>query len=415
MTEIEKLCLRAKEASALLGLSTEEERNDMLKSMSDAVMLKKSEIMQANELDIAAGREAGMPEHLIDRLTLNVKRIESMSDGIRQIIKLADPVGDVMEYWIAPVNKLLVKKVRVPLGVVGIIYEARPNVTVDTAALCIKSGNAVVLRGSKDAINSNMAIAQILRAAIANAGYDPECIQLIPDTTREGAAEFMRMDKYINVLVPRGSKGLIMTAKEQSTIPVIETGTGNCHIYVNKFADLKMATQIAVNAKVSRPSVCNAAESLLIDEEVYKEYLPVIGAALRENGTEIRGCNLTREMLDYAIVASDEDYYTEFLGNIISVKVVKDYKEAIGHINKYGSQHSDAIITNDEKIAQVFTRGVDSAAVYVNASTRFTDGGEFGFGAELGISTQKLHARGPVGLKELTSYKYVVFGEGQTR
>lgn len=387
----------------------------MLSRIAEAIMLNKTAILSANDEDIAVAKQNGMAEHLIDRLTLNVKRIEAMADGVRQLIKLADPLGEVMEYWIAPVNKLLIKKIRVPLGVVGIIYEARPNVTVDTAALCIKSGNAVVLRGSKDAINSNKAIAEIMRQALIVESFDPECIQIVEDTSREGAAEFMRMSKYINVLVPRGSAGLIKATKEQSTIPVIETGTGNCHIYVNKNADLAMAVDVTVNAKVSRPSVCNSAEGLLIDEDVYKEYLPVICGALKSQGVEIRGCNRTREVIDYAIVASEEDYYTEFLANIISVKVVKDYKEAIGHINKYGSHHSDAIITNDEKAAEVFTRGVDSAAVYVNASTRFTDGGEFGFGAELGISTQKLHARGPVGLKELTSYKYVVFGEGQTR
>lgn len=410
---IDDVCKKAKDASFALGLMSESQKNDLLKLMADEILASKQEILRANEIDMELA--ADKPKHFQDRLKLTDARIDCIVDGIKQIISLKDPVGEVIEDWIAPVNKLFIKKVRVPLGVVGIIYEARPNVTVDTAALCIKSGNAIVLRGSKDAINSNKALVKIMKLALEKGGANSDMVGLIEDTTREGAQYFMTLNQFIDVLVPRGSASLIESTVKNATIPVIETGSGNCHIYIEKTADIEMAKSITVNAKISRPSVCNAAESLLIDEAIYKEYLPAILDVLVEKGVSIIGCEKTCEVYPKAIPATEDDYYKEYLDYIISVKVIKDYNQAIEHINKYSTHHSEAIITKDDKAAKAFAEGVNSAAVYINASTRFTDGGEFGFGAELGISTQKLHARGPVGLRELTSYKYIVTGNGQVR
>ena len=337
-----------------------------------------------------------------------------MAEGIRELIKLPDPIGVVLDSWQNHCG-LEIKRVRVPLGTIGIIYEARPNVTADAIGLCIKSGNAVILRGSKDAINSNKAIVKVISDALEKEGFDSGCIGLVEDTSRESAAELMRAVGLIDVLIPRGGKGLIESVVRNSQVPVIETGAGNCHVYVERSADLDMAEKIILNAKLSRPSVCNAAESLLVDEEIAGEFLPGILSKLEEKGVQVRGCGLTRKVYPKALEASEEDMYAEYNDLIISVKVVKGVDEAIAHIEKYSTHHSDAIVSRSEEAIEKFFAGVDSAAVYANASTRFTDGFEFGFGAEMGISTQKLHARGPMGLKELTSYKYIVRGNGQTR
>ena len=431
--EIGNTCKAAAETAGALAVMPAARKNEMLDVARNALLADCDAILKANEKDVKAAEAAGKAAHFIDRLRLTEKRVQDMTDGIKQVIELKDPIGEVLDKFTAS-KGLEVTKVRVPLGVVGIIYEARPNVTADCIALCIKSGNCVVLRGSKDAYNSNLAIVAAIKAAFVKNKMPAGCVQLIDDTSREGAQIFMRQNKYLDVLIPRGGAELIKRVVENATVPVIETGTGNCHIYVEKTADIDTAVKIAVNAKVSRPSVCNAAESLLIDKAIAREALPVILAALADKGVKIKGCSETLYIMnDYnaktalesgavndrlfqaVTLATDEDYYTEFLDLIISVKVVKDIAEAAAHINKYGTKHSDAIITTDEKAAEYFLNNVDSAAVYVNASTRFTDGGEFGFGAEMGISTQKLHARGPVGLKELTSYKYLVKGNGQIR
>ena len=399
-------------ASAELALYDTHKKNKILESIACELIANKDIILQANSKDLE--NSILKPSHYLDRMRLSEKRIEDIAQGVKDIITLPDPVGEVLEQFIAPNSGLKIQKVRVPLGVVGIIYEARPNVTVDTAVLCLKSSNAVILRGSRDCINSNTVLVEVMKNAVKKAGGNPDILGYI-DCTHEQAVDLMRANDYIDVLVPRGSERLIKSVVESSTIPVIETGTGNCHVYVESTAELNMAVDIAVNAKVSRPSVCNAAESLLIDESIYKTYLPIICQALDNHNVEIRGCDKTCEVFSKAKKATEQDYYTEFLDYIISIKVVQDYNEAIEHINQHGTQHSESIITSDPEVAKAFTNRVDAAAVYVNASTRFTDGGEFGFGAELGISTQKLHARGPVGLKELTSYKYVINGSGQIR
>lgn len=408
---IRDVCSSVKAASFdLAGYSTEQ-KNKILDSIAQALIDNAQLILGANSKDLEAS--ASKPAHYLDRMRLTQDRILGIAKGVREIIDLPDPIGEVLDEYI---NKdgLKITKVRVPLGVVGIIYEARPNVTVDIAALCIKSGNAIILRGSRDTVHSNTTLVKIMQDAIAKSGGNPNIIGYA-DCTHEQAIDLMKANEYIDVLVPRGSDKLIKSVIQNSTIPVIETGTGNCHVYVHSSADLDMAVNITVNAKVSRPSVCNAAESLLIDEAVYKEYLPKICEGLAKYNVKIKGCPKTCEVYPQAEPATEEDYYTEFLDYIISVKVVKDYNEAIAHINHYGTKHSEAIVTQDQAVAQEFTKRVDSAAVYVNASTRFTDGGVFGFGAELGISTQKLHARGPLGLRELTSYKYIVLGNGQVR
>lgn len=410
--DLKALCERAKRSRAALGVMPSQRKNRMLEVMADALIESSAKLLEENAKDIE--QAADKPQHFIDRLTLNEKRIAAMAEGIRELIKLPDPIGELLESW-KNYRGLEIEKVRVPLGTIGIIYEARPNVTADAIGLCVKSGNAVILRGSKDAINSNKAIIKVLSDALEREGFDSGCIGLVEDTSRESANEMMRAVGLIDVLIPRGGKGLIESVVRNSQVPVIETGAGNCHVYVEKSADFDMAERIILNAKLSRPSVCNAAESLLVDEEISKEFLPRMLSALSDEGVEIRGCERTRRIFPQAVEATDEDMYAEYNALIMSVKVVKDVDEAISHIEKYSTHHSDAIVSASEEAIQKFFAGVDSAAVYANASTRFTDGFEFGFGAEMGISTQKLHARGPMGLKELTSYKYTVRGNGQTR
>ncbi|MBC7229468.1 MAG: glutamate-5-semialdehyde dehydrogenase [Actinobacteria bacterium] len=411
---IEEMGARAKAASRELCLMDADTKNRALEEMARALLARSGDILTANREDLEAGRESGMSEALVDRLTLTEKRIEDMARGLREVAALTDPVGEVIDGWRLP-NGLEIRKVRVPLGVVGIIYEARPNVTVDAAGLCVKSGNAVILRGSSSAIRSNLLLTEVIAGAGEAAGLPAGSIQLIPLTDRESARELMRLRTYVDVLIPRGGAGLIRTVVEESTVPVIETGVGNCHTYVDASADLEMAEKIVINAKTQRPGVCNAMETMLVHEAVAEEFLPRAAAALRERGVTLRGCERTRAILPGIEAASEQDWYEEYLDLILAVKVVSSLHEAIEHINNYGSRHSEAIVTRDLEAARRFTAEVDSADVYVNASTRFTDGGQFGLGAEIGISTQKLHARGPMSLRELTSSKFVIYGEGQVR
>lgn len=404
-------CLKAKENLSAISLASEQDMNKMLSASANALRAQAQYIIAENKKDIA---NCTRGEQFVDRLMLNEKRIDGIAVGLEKLIELKCPVGEVLEERTL-YNGLLLRRVRVPLGVLGIIYEARPNVTADAIGLAVKSGNAVVLRGSKDAICSNKAITSVIKEAIRKAGYNPEFIQLIEDTTHEGATEFMRMNGVVDVLIPRGGAGLIRNAVENATVPVIETGTGNCHVYFEKSADFSKAIPILINAKTQRTSVCNACESLLIDASLAEKSLKRIAEALREKNVEIVACEKCRAILPELEAATEEDFYTEFLALKISVKIVDGVEEAIRHINKYGTHHSDSIITEDAAAAEKFLNEVDSAAVYVNASTRFTDGFEFGLGAEMGISTQKLHARGPMGLRELTSYKYQIRGNGQIR
>lgn len=409
---ISEICRLAKSASYELGKADTKQKNKMLELIAEAIESSIKPIIAANVIDTDAAKNTHPPQ-FIDRLTLNESRIKDIVGGVRQVILLNDPVSVELDSF-TTAKGLKVKKISVPLGVVGIIYEARPNVTVDTAALCLKSGNAVVLRGSKDAINTNKAIVSAMKNALKANGFNPDIIQLIEDTSREGAVEFMTCNKYVDVLIPRGSASLINAAINNSTIPVIETGTGNCHVYVEQTADMEIAERVLINAKTSRMSVCNSCESMLIDKAIIN-MLPHLLDALVSRGVEVRGCPQTCGVFAKAIPATEEDYYEEYLSAIISVKVVNNYCDAIRHINTYGTHHSEAIITQSNEAAEAFKKEVDAAAVYVNASTRFTDGFEFGFGAELGISTQKIHARGPIGLKELTSYKYCIEGDGNIR
>lgn len=402
----------AKAAKAGMNNLSTLAKNKILEAMANGLLSNTEEIMKQNALDVDAAREKGRTPALIDRLALDKKRIADMAQGLRDVAALPDPVGEVIHAVRRP-NGLRVAKRRVPMGVIGIIYEARPNVTADAVALCIKTSNAVVLKGGSEAIHSNTAIADILIRAGEAAGMPHGAVGLVTDTSREAVMEMMKLNGVIDVLIPRGGSGLIQSVVQNATIPVIETGVGNCHIYVDKTADFDMATAITVNAKTTRPAVCNAAESLLVHEDIAGDFLPKAFAALREKGVEIRGCKTCQKY--GAKPATEEDYATEFLDLIISVKVVDDVDEAIAHINTHGTGHSEAIITNDYRNAEKFKDEVDSAVVYVNASTRFTDGFEFGFGAEIGISTQKLHARGPMGLLELTTTKYVIDGDGQIR
>lgn len=411
MQEIGK---KAKAAERILGTANTEIKNRALYAIADALMTNSEQILAANMKDVRAARVRGMRETLVDRLILNRARIESMAKAAADVATADDPVGRVLSGSVRP-NGLKIEKVAVPLGVVAVIYEARPNVTLDAAVLCLKSGNAAILRGGKEAIYSNMAIASVMRDAIERAGLPADCIQLVEDTSHEGAAELMKMNEYVDVIIPRGGAGLIKACVEQSTVPVIETGTGNCHVYVDKAADIKMAANIVVNAKASRPSVCNACESLLIHEEIAEKAVPVICTALRQARVVIHADEKIHAMFPDSKLADEEDWGTEYLDYTISAKIVSSVDEAINHISKYGTGHSECIVTNDYFTANKFTSQVDAAAVYVNASTRFTDGGEFGYGAEIGISTQKLHARGPLGLDKLTSEKYIVTGEGQIR
>ncbi len=404
----------AKIASRYLSQASTKDKNNALRMMSSALIDKSKEIVTANQKDLAAAKENHISETLLDRLILNEDRLQQMADGLNQIADLPDPIGMVDSMWKNEAG-LTIGKQRVPLGVIGIIYESRPNVTTDAGALCFKSGNAVILRGGKEAIHSNKALMNVLQATLETVGFPKACLQLIEDTSRETARDMMRLNRYLDVLIPRGGTRLIQTVLETATVPVIETGAGNCHVYIDKDAQLQMATDIIVNAKCSRPSVCNAAETLLIHEDVATEFLPFIEQALAEYDVELRADEKALSLLENAIVATEEDWETEFLDYILAIKVVSSLDEAIDHINQYSTGHSESIVTDNYFSGQKFHREVDSSTVYINASTRFTDGFEFGFGAEIGISNQKLHARGPMGLTELTSSKYIVFGEGQTR
>jgi len=412
LTELGK---KAKSAAYTLAAARTGEKNAALRAMASALEQGIPEILAANEIDMANAEKNATPVTMRDRLRLSRERIEDIAGAVRFVAGLPDPVGRVLGGGSRP-NGLNIIKKAVPLGVIGIIYESRPNVTVDSAALCLKSGNACILRGGSDAINSNMALAKIMSRALEGTAIPPESIQIVEDTSRETARELMRLSDYIDVLIPRGGQGLIDTVVQNASVPVIETGAGNCHIFVDESADEDMAVRIADNAKTSRPSVCNAVETLLIHQNCAGKLLPKIAAKLLESKVELRACPLALEILgDKAILATDEDWATEYNDYIIAIKVVSDLDEALAHIEKYSTSHSEAIITRDYANSTRFTAQVDSAAVYVNASTRFTDGGEFGLGAEIGISSQKLHARGPMGLEELCSYKYIVTGDGQTR
>jgi glutamate-5-semialdehyde dehydrogenase len=413
-SEVSQKGRQAREAAQKLALAATKVKNYALERMAAAPEKNAPTILQANALDLEAGEKKELSRSLLDRLSLDGKRIRGMIEGLYAVKALPDPVGEVLAAWKRP-NGLKIQKVRVPLGVIGIIYEARPNVTVDSAALCLKSGNAVILRGGSDAIRSNLEITRVIAEAAFAAGLPQDSIQLIEDTRRETAEELMQAREYIDVLIPRGGKNLIQSVVQNATIPVIETGEGNCHAFVEKSADLKMAVEIVYNAKVSRPSVCNAIETLLVDEAIAAEFLPALKKRLDPARVELRGDEKAQRILPGAKSATEEDWKTEFLALILAVKVVSGVDEAIAHINKYGTKHSETIITRDKKAAKKFQDEVDAAAVYINASTRFTDGFEFGFGAEIGISTQKLHARGPMGLSELTSYKYLIEGRGQVR
>lgn len=414
MLSIYELGKRAKEASYDLGIASTTEKNKALESMANALINNTNEIIKANKEDLDRVVQKGTSKAMLDRLSLNESRIEDMAKGLRELIALEDPIGEVIEMWKRP-NGLQIGKQRVAMGVIGIIYEARPNVTCDAAGLCLKTGNAVILRGGSEAINSNKAIVKILANAIKEAGLPEFSIQLVEDTSRETALEMMKLNEYIDVLIPRGGAGLIQTVVKNATVPVIETGVGNCHIYVDEDCDFDMARDIIINAKTSRPAVCNAAEKMIINENIANDFLPIIVKALREKDVEIRGDEKVKSLINDVKEASEDDWSKEYLDYIIGAKIVKSVDEAINHINKYGSGHSEAIVTNSYKNSQKFLNKVNAAAVYVNASTRFTDGSEFGFGAEIGISTQKLHARGPMGLKELTTIKYIIYGSGQVR
>ena len=414
MNSLTNLGIKARKAETVLSLASSELKNRALTEIAKDIKANSDAIISANEKDLAAACENGMSASLLDRLTLNLDRIFAMAEGIITLTELPDPVGEVLEETVRPTG-IKITKISCPMGVIGIIYEARPNVTADAAAISLKAGSAVILRGGKEAINSNIKTVEIMRKALSKVGLPEDCIQLVTDTTRQSATDLMTLNGYLDLLIPRGGAGLIKAAVENSTVPVIETGTGNCHAYVDITADIQMASDIVFNGKVQRPSVCNALESLLVHKSIANKALPVICDRLNSAGVEIRGCDNTCKILPYALPAYEEDFGTEFLGYKISVKVVEVLTEAINHIAKYSTKHSEVIITEDAENARIFTSSVDSAAVYVNASTRFTDGGEFGLGAEIGISTQKLHARGPMGLKEITSYKYIISGNGQIR
>ena len=414
MTQLEIMGANAKKASRFL-MNTGSKKNDALLAIAKALTDNAQKIIDANDIDIENGKNAGLTASLLDRLKLSQERIEGMADGVKQVAALPDPIGRVLDGK-ALNNGLQIEKVTVPMGVIGIIYEARPNVTSDAAALCLKAGSAVILRGGKEAINSNKAIAEIMRDALESAGFPKDCVALVEDTSRQSATELMQLSEYLDVLIPRGGAGLIKSVVNNAKVPVIETGVGNCHVYVDKSADIEMAKNIIYNAKTSRPSVCNAIETVVIHKDIAEKALPEIKAELDKMNVEIRGCEATKAILgDCVVDATEEDYSVEFLDYILAVKVVDDIDAALDHIAKYSTGHSECIVTSDYASANKFTQSVDSAAVYVNASTRFTDGGEFGLGAEIGISTQKLHARGPMGLNELTSSKFIIKGNGQIR
>ncbi len=414
-SELKKMCERSRRASYELQIMKQQDKEIELLKIAEYFSIYKEEILAANAEDIERAIANDMHPGMVDRLRLDDARIEAMADGLREVVRLKDPVGEVLEEFTRP-NGLKIKKVRVPIGVIGIIYESRPNVTADAFALTFKSGNAVILKGGSDAISSNKAIVNLMRKSLTSSGLNPDFVQLIEDTDRKTTQDFMKLNGYVDVLIPRGGAGLIKAVVEKSTIPVIETGTGNCHIYVDKYADLSKAVPIIVNAKTQRIGVCNACESLVIHKEVARQIIPKIAEAMNNvHPVEIRGDELACDILPDAKAAGKDDWGKEYLDYILSVKTVGSVEEAVEHINKYNTKHSEAIITEDKTTAQYFLDRVDAACVYVNASTRFTDGYEFGFGAEIGISTQKLHARGPMGLRELTSYKYEIIGNGQVR
>jgi glutamate-5-semialdehyde dehydrogenase len=411
---IEEICQKAKAASVEMAKLSADAKNTSLCRMANALEANVDRILAANKADVEAAKAKGLKTALLDRLALDQKKIQTMAKGLREVSTLADPIGTIISTWTRP-NGLIISQVRVPLGVVGIIYESRPDVTSDAAGICIKSGNAVILRGGSDALNSNVAIGEVLRDALAGTNVPVDAVQVVNSPERSVAEELMGMRQYIDVLIPRGGADLIKTVVEKSRIPVIETGTGNCHVYVEEDADLEKATPIVINAKCQRPGTCNAAEKLLVHRKIAERYLPVVIAELRKQGVEIRGDEETRRIVPDVKAATEKDWYTEYLDLIMGVKVVKDLTEAIARINKYGTKHSDSILTADFDKAMRFIKEVDSAAVYWNASTRFTDGNQFGLGAEIGISTQKLHARGPMSVQHLTTTKYVILGDGQIR
>ncbi len=414
MSEVRVKGQKAKAASRVLVKLTTEEKNKALQSIADQLLKEKQYIMEENKKDLEAGKKNGLSDAILDRIMLNEKRIEDMAAGIEQIIKLEDPIGETLES-IRKENGLLIEKKRVPLGVIGMIYEARPNVTVDAAALCLKTGNAVILRGSSSAIYSNVALVNVIHRALEGTAVPLDAVQLIEDTRRETAQELFRLNEYLDVLIPRGGQKLIDLVVRESTVPVLETGAGNCHMFVDETANPEMAEKVVINGKTQRPSVCNAVETLLIHEKWLEKHGAALLKALADHNVEIYGDEKVRAIFPEAKEATEEDWYTEYLALKVAVKTVANVDEAIDHINKYGTQHSEAIITEDKTNAEKFLLNVDAAAVYLNASTRFTDGFEYGYGAEIGISTQKLHARGPMGLKALTSSKFYIYGEGQIR
>ena len=411
---LEELGKSAKRASKILAVMGQEKKNQTLLMVAKALLLHQDEIIAENEKDIDAARLKGVSEAMIDRLRLTPQRFEAMAEGIRQVAALADPIGEILSMKERP-NGLMIGQRRVPLGVIGIIYESRPNVTVDAFALCFKTGNAVILRGGSDAIHSNMALVKVIREALLSCHVSPDAINLVENTDRSSVTELIQMNQYLDVIIPRGGHGLIQNVIQNATVPVIETGTGNCHIYIDKDADLKMAIPIVHNAKLQRLGVCNACESLVVHREIADRAIPLLVEDLRASECEMRGDDAACALSSYIDKASKEDYGMEYLAKIISVKIVDDIDEAIDHINRYSTGHSEAIITDNYQASMKFLNEIDSAAVYVNASTRFTDGFEFGFGAEIGISTQKLHARGPMGLVALTTTKYIILGNGQIR
>lgn len=411
---LERLGINAKEAERTLMVASSEKKNQALKKIAEGLIENTDKIIEANKVDLENGEKNGMAKSMLDRLKLDKERIEGMAKGVLDVATLPEPVGRILSATERP-NGLRIEKVSTPIGVIAVIFEARPNVTSDAAALCLKSGNTVILRGGKEAINSNKTIAKVMRQAVKEAGMPEDVIQLVEDTSRESANELMKMNEYVDVLIPRGGAGLIQAVVKNATVPVIETGVGNCHIYIDKNADLKKAVDIVFNAKTSRPSVCNAAESLLIHKDIAKEALVAIKNKLDEKDVTLVGDSKAREIIPDMEKATDADWATEYLDYKMSVKIVDSVEEAIEHIYKYSTGHSECIVTENAGIAEKFMNQVDSAAVYLNASTRFTDGGEFGFGAEIGISTQKLHARGPIGLPELQSFKYKIYGDGQIR
>lgn len=415
MNYIEQLGEKALEAKRKIATASTGEKNNALEAIAQVLLENSDAILAENEKDIANARDNGISETMVDRLRLTKERIKGIADACMELVNLEDPVGEVLQGSVRP-NGMRITKVRVPMGVIGIIYESRPNVTVDAGALCLKSGNAAILRGGKEAIHSNMILVNLMQRALETSGFAKETIQLVEDTSREVSTQMMQANGYIDVLIPRGGAGLIQAVVQNATVPVIETGTGNCHIYVDDSADLEMAVQITDNGKTQRPSVCNALETCLVHKDVADKFLPMLQKVFEKHQVEIRGCERTKAILgDSVVLATPQDYATEFLDYIMSIKVVDSIEEAIAHIRKYSTGHSECIITESYRHAEQFQKEIDSACVYVNCSTRFTDGGEFGLGAEIGISTQKLHVRGPMGLKELTTMKYLINGSGQIR